>query len=481
MTPDPVDLGALSLVPALLAICLAFLTRQVLPALFLGIVSASVVLWAHTGDAADLNFISRFLLPSLGTSSYAKILLIYLWCLGGLVGIWERSGGALHFARVVGGRVARDRRGALLFTWVMGLVFHQGGTVSTVLTGATARPVADANRVSHEELSYVIDSTGSPVATIIPFNAWPAYVAALVAGTVPILATEQEGFEFFIQAIPFNFYGWFAVLSTGLFAMGWLPWVGRRMAEARRRALVDGLLDRPGARPLMPTQDPAILPEDTRSRSYQPGLVDFLAPVGVLVGLAVIPYVVARQSWVNEAFMACVLTAIGVSLARGMAVTDVLDGFVEGCKAMTIGAIILGLAVTMGTVAKDLGTATWLVGAVGGALPAVALPALLTALCMGIAFATGTSWGTYAVVYPLAMPLAWALAPDPTYLAVCFGAVLGGAVFGDQCSPISDTTILSSMFSGCDLMDHVQTQLPMALAAAGLAAVASTVAAVVVL
>ena len=121
------------------------------------------------------------------------------------------------------------------------------------------------------------------------------------------------------------------------------------------------------------------------------------------------------------------------------------------------------------------------VSAVGDALPVLALPALLTVLCMGIAFSCGTSWGTYAVVFPLAMPLAWALAPDPSYLAVVFGAVLGGAVFGDQCSPISDTTILSSMFSGCDLMDHVNTQLPLALGAAGLGAVASTIAAAVVL
>ena len=109
-----------------------------------------------------------------------------------------------------------------------------------------------------------------------------------------------------------------------------------------------------------------------------------------------------------------------------------------------------------------------------------ALPAILAALCMLIAFATGTSWGTYAVVFPIAMPLAWALAPDPTYVQICFGAVLGGAVFGDQCSPISDTTILSSMFSGCDLMDHVRTQLPLALGAAALGVLCSTVAAFVV-
>jgi len=163
-----------------------------------------------------------------------------------------------------------------------------------------------------------------------------------------------------------------------------------------------------------------------------------------------------------------------VALVRGLPLTDVLDGFVDGCRSMTIGAIILGLAVTIGKVAKELHTADFLVEQVGQSMPILALPALLTALCMFIAFSTGTSWGTYAVVFPVAMPLAYHLSPDPIFMQVCFGAVLGGAVFGDQCSPISDTTILSSMFTGCDMMDHVTTQMPLALAAAGLGAIAST-------
>ena len=148
---------------------------------------------------------------------------------------------------------------------------------------------------------------------------------------------------------------------------------------------------------------------------------------------------------------------------------------------MTIGAVILGLAVTLAMVTSELNTAGFLVSLMSGAVPAIALPAILMLLCMGIAFACGSSWGTYAVVFPVAMPLAWALAPDPTYLQLCFGAVLGGSVFGDQCSPISDTTILSSMFTGCDLMDHVHTQMPLALAAAGVGASVATGVAVAVL
>ncbi len=461
----------LSLVPALLTVVLAFALRRVLPALFAGIVAGGVVLYLGTGQASDLNVLSRFLIPALASKSFAQILLIYLWCLGGLIGIWERTGGARHFAVVVGGRLARGPRSSLLFSWLMGVIFHQGGTVSTVLTGTTVRPVADAHRIAHEELSYVVDSTGSPVATVVPFNAWPAYISGLVVGTVPLLPDAQAGLDFYVRAIPFNFYGWFALLGTGLFSLGVLPWVGKRMKAARDRARETGALDAPGAQPLMP---PAEVSTSQGKTAYQPSLADFLVPLGVLMGMAILPYALTGTSWINEAFALCTLSAVAVAMARGLTLSEVLDAFLSGCQQMTIGAVILGLAVTLGLVSKELNTATYVVSMLGSGFPAIILPAALTALCMGIAFATGTSWGTYAVVFPIAMPLAWALVPDPTYLHLCFGAVLGGAVFGDQCSPISDTTILSAMFTGCDLMDHVRTQLPLALAAALLGCLAST-------
>ena len=464
----------LALVPALVAIGLAFTTRQVLPSLFLGIVSGGIVKWSVSGEIADANFITQFFLPALGSESYAKILLIYLWSLGGLLGIWERTGGALHFANVVGGRVAKGPRSSLLFAWFLGCVFHQGGTVSTVLAGTTVKPVSDKHRVSHEELAYVVDSTASPIATVLPFNAWPVFIAGLVAGSIPLIPDMETGVTFFISSIKYNFYGIFAVVFTGLFAAGWLPWIGGRMSAARKRARETGELDAPGAEPMLPTDNTDIDVTDNREGSYQPSLVDFLAPIGVLMGLAIGPYVLFDQNWINEAFLACTLTAMGVAIVRGMKVKDVLDGFLEGCKSMTVGAVILGLAITIGKVSQDLNTAGYLVNLIGSSFPAVALPATLTGLCMIMAFSTGTSWGTYAVVFPVALPLAYALNPDPAYIQLCFGAVLGGSVFGDQCSPISDTTILSSMFTGCDLMHHVTTQLPLALAAATLGGVIAT-------
>ena len=467
MQDTPPDV--LSLLPALVTIGLAFATRQVLAALFAGVLSGSVVLLLQGESLAQANPLTRFLLPALGSEGYAQILLIYLWSLGGLIGLWRKTGGARHFAHQVGGRFARGPRSSLAFAWLLGVVFHQGGTVSTVLAGTTVKPVTDAHRVSHEELAYVVDSTASPVATLLPFNAWPAYVASLVAGSIPLLSDADAGVRFFLASIPYNFYGLLAVLSTLLFALGLLPWEGARMAAARRRARDQGALDAPEAEPLLAPQT-----REAQARGYTPSLADFLVPIGVLLGLAVLPFVLFDANLINEAFLLCALCAMGVARGRGMALRQVLEGFVEGCRDMTLGAIVLGLAVTLGAVSRELDTARYVVELTAASVPAWTLPALLTALCMAIAFSTGTSWGTYAVVFPVALPLAWALNPDPTFVHICFGAVLGGAVFGDQCSPISDTTILSGMFTGCDVMDHVRTQAPLALAAAGLAALLST-------
>ncbi len=465
--------GFWSLVPPVVALALAFLLRDVVAALFMGIVLGGVI-------TDRLNVVQEFFIPSLGTTSFAGILIVYLWALGGLIGLWTRTGGARVFADAASRRLVRGPRSAKLFAWVMGLVFHQGGSISTVLTGATVRPVADRQRVSHEELSYIVDSTGSPAATLIPFNVWPIYVASLVAGTVPILATEQEAIRFFWHAIPFNFYAIFAVLLTFLLAYERVPIpMGRQMREAISRARTTGELDRPCSDPLAAEE----LTEVRVPAGYEPGLVDFLGPMVTLLGVVILPFIVTFFLQGNradpslpvfEAFVLAVLVAMAIALAKGMALRDVMDGFISGCKGVTIGAIVIALSVTLKSVADALGTAPYVVQALGETMPAAALPALLLVFTMFIAFSTGTSWGTFAVFFPVAMPLVWAVYPDPTYLALCFGAVVGGSVFGDQCSPISDTTILSSLSTGSDLMDHVRTQIPMSLLAAGLAAVVYT-------
>ena len=467
------DYGFWSIVPPAVALVLAFTLRDVIAALFIGIALGGVI-------SGRPNIVQAYLIPSIGSSNFALILLVYLWALGGLIGLWTRTGGALRFADWAGARVVRGPRTAKSFAWAMGMVFHQGGTISTVLTGATVRPVCDRQRVSHEELSYIVDSTASPAASIIPFNVWPIYVGGLVAGTVPAIATQEDGIAYFFRAVPLNFYAIFAVLLTLLVAWDRWPWLSRRMREAVARSRETGALDREGAEP-MAADELTVLRVPA---GYEPSLMDFFGPIGTLLAVAIIPFVFTFYVQGNhespslpiaEAFVLAVLAAMAIALARGMKLRDVIDGFIDGCKGVTIGAVVLALAVTLKSVADSLGTADYVVHTVGPWVSPPMLPAVLLFVTMAVAFATGTSWGTYAVLFPVAMPLAWSVFPDPAFLTLCFAAVTGGSVFGDQCSPISDTTILSSVATGCDLMDHVTTQLPLALMAAGAAAVLYTV------
>lgn len=472
--PGTEHYGFASVLPALLTLALVFLTRNVLVSLFLGILVGGLVI-------QQFNIVQVFLIPAIGTTSFALILLVYLWALGGLIGLWTRTGGAQHFAIWAGRKIVKGPRSAKFFAWLMGVIFHQGGTVSTVLCGTTVRAVADAEKVSHEETSFLVDATASPVATVVPLNAWPLYVSGLVVGTIPLFATEQEAVSFFFGALPYNFFAIFIVILSLLFAWEVLPWEGKRMRAARVRARLTGELNAPKAQPL--TADELTVVKV--APGYRPGLEDFVVPLGVLIGWALTGVLPALWHWdlsligvpIAEAFGLSVLSAIVLALFKGMSIRDAIDGFIDGAKGVTVGAIILGLAVTLGFVSGKLGTADYIVEATAARIGDMSflLPVTLLVVNMAIAFCIGSSWGAYAVVFPLAMPLAWAVNPDPYFITLCFSAVLGGAVFGDQTSPISDTTILSSLSTGADVMDHTYTQLPLALVAAALAGVLYTV------
>ncbi len=462
MIAEQAHYGFLSLVPALATLGICFATRNVILALFMGIVLGGLV-------TTDYNIVQAFLIPSVGSERYAQILLVYLWALGGLLGMWNRNGGAWHFAQWISGKFVRSRRSALFFAWLMGVIFHQGGTISTVLTGTTVRPVADRENVAHEELAYVVDSTASPVATIIPFNVWPIYVGGLIA--IPSMShfvpNQEAAISLFLRAIPFNFYGWLAVTFTLLFALGKLPFVGRAMRAAQRRVEETGQLDAPTAEPMVSKELSTLDIAD----GYRPSLLDFFIPIGVLMGFAIVPWLVIGSPMIFEAFGLALVSSIVLSMIRGMSMHDAFEGLVDGIKGVTIGAIVLGLAVTLAEVSGKLGASAFAIEQSAGVFSVAPfiLPGLLMITCMIVSFSVGSSWGTYAVVFPIALPLAYAVAPEPLFVTLSFGAIMGGAVFGDQCSPISDTTILSSLACGSDLMDHVLTQLPMALAAAGIA------------
>lgn len=457
--------GIWSLLPAAVAIVLCLTLREPLLALLMGILSGALMLGQY-------DITEQVLMPALASSSAAGVLLLYLWLLGGLMGVWSRTGAAQAFADWATRTLVRGPVTARLVAWGLGVLFFQGGTVSTVLVGTSVKPIADKENISHEELSYIVDSTASPIAILLAFNAWPLYVQALIfVPGVAMLATEQDRLAFFFQSLPLSFYAWFAILGTFLLCFDKAPILGRQMRNAIRRARETGQLDRPGAEPLAaPELQVSHVPE-----GYKPHVLEFAVPLIVLIGIAVGTFIAMGSPQVRMAFAAALALAAVSALARGMKLHDLMSGIGIGLKGVVVASVILLLAVTLGSVTKQTGGGAYLVGALSASVPHWIVPAALMLMTMVIAFATGTSWGTFAVAFPLAMPLAWALTQsndlaNPTlYLMTCFAAVLNGSVYGDQCSPISDTTILSAMTCGADLMDHVKTQIIPATLAAALA------------
>ncbi len=462
--------GVWSLLPALVAVLLCWLTKEPVTALLGGIVAGGLMLGRY-------DIAGEVLIPSIATTNAAGIVVLYLWLLGGLMGVWSRTGAAQAFAEFMTIHFVRGPRTAKLVAWSLGVIFFQGGTVSTVLVGTTVRPIADKERVSHEELAYVVDSTASPIASQLAFNAWPGYVQAFIfVGGVSFLATEADRLAFFFQSVPFCFYAIFAVLGTFLLSIEKPLFLGKELGAAMQRARATGELDAKDAEPLSAEE----LQSSNVPEGYKPHIIEFFLPLGVLIGVAIGTFIVYDSPKVHWAFGTALLLAAGMALAKGMTLKNLLTGFHDGIKGVVLGSVILLLAITIGGISKETGGGTFLVEQLGTAIPYFLLPVLLQLMTMAIAFSTGTSWGTYAVAFPLAMPLAWAVAnahglshPE-LFMTLCFAAVMDGSVYGDQCSPISDTTVLSSVCTGCDLMDHVRTQIPQASVAAALAAICWT-------
>ncbi len=462
--------GWWSLLPALVAVLLCWLTKEPVTALLGGIVSGAFILGSY-------DITGEVLIPSVATTSSAAIVVLYLWLLGGLMGVWSRTGAAQAFAEFMTVKFVRGPRTAKLVAWSLGVVFFQGGTVSTVLVGTTVRPIADKERISHEELAYVVDSTASPIASQLAFNAWPGYVQAFIfVGGVSFLATEGDRIRFFFESVPFCFYAIFAVLGTFLLSVEKPLFLGKGMAAAMERSRTTGRLDGDDAAPLAaPELQGSNVPE-----GYKAHVLEFFLPLILLIGIAIGTFILYGAPEVHWAFGGALLLAAGMALAKGMSLKDLLSGFQDGIKGVVLGSVILLLAITIGGISKETGSGIFLVEQLGASIPYFLLPVLLQVMTMVIAFSTGTSWGTYAVAFPLAMPLAWAVAQaqglshPELYMTLCFAAVMDGSVYGDQCSPISDTTVLSSVCTGCDLMDHVRTQIPQASVAAVLAAICWT-------
>jgi Na+/H+ antiporter NhaC len=390
-----------------------------------------------------------------------------------------------------------NRRRAQIATWLMGVLIFFDDYSNTLIVGNSMRPITDRHRISREKLAYLVDSTAAPVACVAIFSSWIGYQVSLVGDALDSVDSDLNPISVFIQSIPYAFYPLFALALTLTVAASRRDW--GPMLKAERRALGGSLMSET-AQPLADYESSGLLPDsETPCRWWNAAIPVFLVVAVTVIGLYVSGAEALRAEGAGDASlravidasdpftsllwasMAGVTAAIVLAVAQGvLGLRDALAAMVSGFKSMLAAVVVLVLAWSLGKVCVDLGTADFLVAVVGPAMPVALLPAAVFLVAAAVSFATGTSWGTMAILTPLAIPLV-VLDPDsaPALVAATVSAILGGAVFGDHCSPISDTTIMSSMASSCDHVDHVRTQLPYALFGAAIALAAGYVPAMV--
>jgi Na+/H+ antiporter NhaC len=331
------------------------------------------------------------------------------------------------------------------------------------------RNLTDKARVSREKLAYICDSTSAPVSVLAPITGWAVYITGLLIGIGPVL-DKQDAMALFIKSIPFNFYGILSVVMVALIAGKVIPEFGP-MKKAERRAGETGDVLRPGSVPMM-SSELTNLPVSEKGR---PNIwLNFFMPVLIVITVNMVTFFATGQARVLDSFM---LAAIVLGTIMFIQKVDNLGGLMRtmqaGIKGVLPAVLILAFAYGINFVSREMGTAHYVVESTKGWFNPALLPVLVFVLSAFISFATGTSWGTFAIVIPVAVPLAFEFGQGEitTLVLGTIAAAAGGGVFGDHCSPLSDTTVLSSLGAACDHMDHVKTQIPYALVVAALASV----------
>ena len=452
-------LGIVSIIPAAMAIILAFLTRNAIYSLAIACLVG--VLLAGQG----LTGFPTLMINALGNTSFSWIFLLELF-IGILIAFFIRSGAIQGFTQFMADKQL-GRRGIQLWTWVLGMFVFFSDYFSPLFVGTTMRSLTDKARISREKLAYIADSTSAPVSVIVPITGWAVYIAGLTIGMGPI-TNAAEAMVVFTQAIPYNFYALISVLMVGLIALGIIPEFGP-MRSAERRAQFEGKVLRDGAVPL--------IGEELTETPMFPGIktdlfFNFVFPVLVVIGVAVGSFAIGGSAMTMEAFLAAV-AVLGITLRiQGIPLKDIMSTSMIGIKGIMPAVMILAFAYTINQLSKDMGTAAYMIEISHDFLTPGLLPFSTYILAATIAFSTGTSWGTFAIVIPIAVPMALSYSGNEITPLVCatLAAVGGGGVFGDHCSPLSDTSILASTGCASDHIDHVKTQIPYALTVAILTA-----------
>lgn len=455
----------ISLLPTVLAIVLAIWSRQVYVSLAAGIWIGWTILEGWNPLTGLATAIEQTV-AVLGDPGNAKVILFTL-VIGAMIATLEAAGGVRGFVRwIEGNRWVTDGRRAQFLAWIIGIVIFIESNITVLVAGAVSRPLFDRFRISRERLAYIVDSTSAPICILIPLNAW----GALNLGILNELGVE-DALGVFIAAIPVNFYALIAFLLAGASIL-WKIDLGP-MRRAEKRA-AEGQVLWPNAQPMV---DETVLSPTPVGR-IAPRARNMLVPIAVMVltmplGL----YVTGGGSMLEGSGSTSVLWAVLAGLGaawllllgqRGATLDELTRTGLKGAGGLMPLALILLLALALGSVARTLGAGEYVAQVTEGVLAPMLFLPLVFVVAGGIAFSIGSSWGTFAIMLPIAVPVAETLGMP---LAPFVAAALSGGIFGDHSSPISDTTIISSMAAATDHIDHVRTQLPYALLAGGAAAV----------
>lgn len=465
---EPVFVGWLSLLPPIIAIALALITKEVISSLMIGILSGALIYAINTGRNPIVGMVQTTF--ELMADRMDVNILLFLALLGALVVVVTMAGGSRAYGRWATGKI-KSKRAAQLATSALGMLIFIDDYFNCLTIGTVMKPVTDRYGVSRAKLAYIIDATAAPVCIIAPISSW----AAAVGSSLQVTGAFKSDLAAFVATIPFNLYALLSIIMVVTLSAVDLDFGPMQKAEERAQ---NGNL---GA------VDDSVIDQFTISEKGR--VSDMLIPVFALIIFSILGMLYNGGFWgedpayhsIAAAFGNCtasqalviggfgaLVVAFLLFVPRGVvAYKDFMDGVGQGIKSMVPAFIILILAWTISGVCRDLLMTGEFVKEIlqQSSIPGFLLPALIFLIAAGLSFAMGTAWGTFGILIPIVVPACSAIAPE--LLVVSLSATLAGSVFGDHCSPISDTTILSSTGAGCNHMEHVATQMIYAVIVAG--------------
>ena len=468
----------LSIVPPLVAVILAIITRRVLISLFISIWVGGVI--AAGGNPFSAVGLTFTWMKDVMVDEWNARFLVMVALLGIGAAFMFKTGGSEGLIRILEKRLTTKKR-VLFLPYVLGILIFFNDYVNSVIVGNASKDITGRKKVSREKLAYVLDSTSAPMATIGPVSDWIGYQVSLIAGAMASAAIiGLEPYFAFLQSIPWNFYAILALCAVPMVILGkdFGP-----MAKAEHRAETTGQLIEEGATPLSSVENDLGEPYRKEGGSVW----NFILPLVTLISVSIwglwytgggaegkplMDAIADTDVSIALTWGAFAMSTVGIILAliQGVGFKQIEDTLLGGVSTMLPALIIIVLAWSIGTVTDVLGTAEYVVNTTEGWMTPALLPFLVFIIGMFISFATGTSWGTMAILTPIAVPLAFNVGGEPL-IAMAIGAVFAGAIFGDHVSPISDTTVMSSIFAGSDHIAHVKTQIPYAIIPAGLSGI----------